>query len=48
MVMAFAEGGDLEGKSATGCTGKQALEWLYQTLQGLAHIRKLWCHPSRY
>ena len=38
MVMAFAEGGDLEGKLATGCTGKQALEWLYQTLQGLAHI----------
>ena len=38
MVMAFAEGGDLEGKLANGCTGKQALDWLYQTLQGLAHI----------
>ena len=38
MVMAFASEGDLEGKLRTGCTGKQALEWLYQTLQGLAHI----------
>ena len=38
MVMAFASEGDLEGKLSMGCTGKQALEWLYQTLKGLAHI----------
>ena len=38
MVMELASQGDLEGKLKNGCTGKQALEWLYQTLQGLAHI----------
>ena len=38
MVMALAAQGDLEGKLRNGCTGKQALGWLYQTLEGLAHI----------
>ena len=38
MVMAFASEGDLEGKLQNGCTFKQALGWLYETLEGLAHI----------
>jgi serine/threonine protein kinase len=38
MVMAFAGEGDLEGKLHNGCTGHEALTWLYQALEGLAHI----------
>lgn len=38
MVMAFASEGDLEGKLRDGCTFRQALEWMFQTLEGLAHI----------
>lgn len=37
MVMKVANG-DLEGRLTEGCTGKQALRWLYQTLEGLVHM----------
>ena len=37
MVMNATEG-DLESKLADGCTVKEALEWLLQTLEALAHI----------
>jgi len=47
MVMKVAEG-DLEGRLTEGCTGKEALHWLYQTLEGLVHIHSFGGHPSRY
>lgn len=38
MVMAFAPEGSLEDKLLSGCTLKKALQWMLETLEGLAYI----------
>lgn len=38
MIMGFAGQGDLEQKLLQGTTAKEALQWLLESLEGLAHV----------